>query len=137
MPRPPGGGWCSPTPTRRSSRSPASPQMPVTPRGPRRSPHEMKRVPPASPSLHAAVIGQDAGMATHVALLRGINLGGRNKLPMTELRRIVESLGHTGVATYIHSGNVVFTTREPAGNLAGALAEAITAATGLKVGVIV
>jgi uncharacterized protein (DUF1697 family) len=76
-------------------------------------------------------------MATHVALLRGINVGGRNKLPMTELRRIVASLGHTEVVTYIQTGNVVFTAREPAGDLAGALAEAITAATGLRAAVIV
>jgi uncharacterized protein (DUF1697 family) len=76
-------------------------------------------------------------MATHVALLRGINVGGRNKLPMTDLRRIVESLGHTGVVTYIQSGNVVFTASEPAGDLAGDLAEAITAETGLRVGVVV
>jgi uncharacterized protein (DUF1697 family) len=49
---------------------------------------------------------------THVALLRGINVGGRNKVSMTDLREIVTSLGHTEVATYIQSGNVVFTSPE-------------------------
>jgi uncharacterized protein (DUF1697 family) len=48
-------------------------------------------------------------MASHVALLRGINVGGRNKVPMAELREVVTSLGHTGVTTYIQSGNVLFT----------------------------
>jgi uncharacterized protein (DUF1697 family) len=48
-------------------------------------------------------------MLTHVALLRGINVGGRNKVAMADLRKVVESLGHGNVATYIQSGNVVFT----------------------------
>ena len=42
-------------------------------------------------------------MASHVALLRGINVGGRNKVPMADLREVVTSLGHTGVSTYIQS----------------------------------
>src|SRR5262249_28718132 len=52
------------------------------------------------------------GMASHVALLRGINLGGRNKVPMAGLRDAVAALGYTGVTTYIQSGNVLFTTQE-------------------------
>jgi uncharacterized protein (DUF1697 family) len=51
-------------------------------------------------------------MRTHVALLRGINVGGRNKVAMADLRQVVTSLGHTDVATYIQSGNVVFTSPE-------------------------
>jgi uncharacterized protein (DUF1697 family) len=43
-----------------------------------------------------------------VALFRGINVGGHNKLPMKELRAELEALGLKGVATYIQSGNVVF-----------------------------
>lgn len=50
-------------------------------------------------------------MPRYVVLLRGINVGGRNKVPMTELRALVESLGHTDVSTFIQSGNMVFTTR--------------------------
>jgi uncharacterized protein (DUF1697 family) len=45
---------------------------------------------------------------THIALLRGINVGGRNKVAMADLRRVVSDLGHTEVATYIQSGNVAF-----------------------------
>ena len=51
-------------------------------------------------------------MATHIALLRGINVGGRNKVSMADLRAVVAGLGHTEVATYIQSGNVVFTSGE-------------------------
>ena len=50
---------------------------------------------------------------THVALLRGINVLGRNKVSMAELRQVVSSLGHGDVATYIQSGNVVFAAASP------------------------
>lgn len=65
-------------------------------------------------------------MPTHVALLRGINLGAHNRVAMADLRRVVTSLGHTDVATYIQSGNAVFTTQERDSlALAGALEAAI------------
>ena len=51
-------------------------------------------------------------MPTYAALLRGINVGGHNKVPMGDLRALVESLGHTDVTTYIQSGNVVFTSKK-------------------------
>ena len=77
-------------------------------------------------------------MATHLALLRGINLGGRNKVPMAELREVVTSLGCSGVTTYIQSGNVLFTTPDrDTGQLASALEAAITGAFGLTVSVVV
>src|SRR4051794_15276537 len=47
-------------------------------------------------------------MARYVALLRGVNVGGKNKLPMADLRELFESLGHHDVKTYIQSGNIVF-----------------------------
>jgi uncharacterized protein (DUF1697 family) len=50
-------------------------------------------------------------MPRYVALLRGVNVGGKNKVPMAELRTLVESLGHSEVATFIQSGNIVFTAR--------------------------
>jgi uncharacterized protein (DUF1697 family) len=43
-----------------------------------------------------------------VALLRGINVGGRNPVPMAELRATFEDAGFTAVQTYIQSGNVLF-----------------------------
>jgi len=47
-------------------------------------------------------------MARYVALLRGINVGGKNPVAMAELRACLEELGLEDVATYIQSGNVVF-----------------------------
>lgn len=47
-------------------------------------------------------------MNTYIALLRGINVGGNNKLPMKELVTVLEGLGLQNVKTYIQSGNVVF-----------------------------
>jgi uncharacterized protein (DUF1697 family) len=41
-------------------------------------------------------------------LLRGINVGGRNKVPMADLRQAVEDLGYADVRTFIQSGNVLF-----------------------------
>ena len=60
-------------------------------------------------------------MLTHVALLRGINVGGRNRVAMAELRSVVTSLAHTDVATYIQSGNVIFDTRGRAPKIATAI----------------
>jgi uncharacterized protein (DUF1697 family) len=47
-------------------------------------------------------------MAIHVALLRAINVGGRNKIAMADLREMCESLGFAGAKTLLQSGNVVF-----------------------------
>lgn len=44
----------------------------------------------------------------NVALLRGINVGGRNPVPMADLRDVFASIGATDVTTYIQSGNVLF-----------------------------
>lgn len=45
---------------------------------------------------------------TYIALLRGINVGGKNLLPMQALAAVLESLGATQIQTYIQSGNAVF-----------------------------
>jgi uncharacterized protein (DUF1697 family) len=47
-------------------------------------------------------------MHTYIALLRGINVGGKNSLPMKDLTAIFEIIGASNVKTYIQSGNVVF-----------------------------
>jgi uncharacterized protein (DUF1697 family) len=44
---------------------------------------------------------------TYIVLLRGINVGGKNKVPMAALRTCLEALGYARVATYIASGNVI------------------------------
>ena len=46
--------------------------------------------------------------SSYVALLRGINVGGKNKLPMKELAALFEEAGCSDVRTYIQSGNVIF-----------------------------
>lgn len=54
---------------------------------------------------------------TYVALLRGINVGGKNLIPMARLRTVFEDAGFESVRTYIQSGNVLFETDTPAKGL--------------------
>jgi uncharacterized protein (DUF1697 family) len=71
-------------------------------------------------------------------LLRGINVGGHNKVAMADLRDIAARLGHTDVATYIQSGNLVFTSGvSNAAALADALEAAIAARLGMRPAVVV
>ena len=75
-------------------------------------------------------------MPTHVALLRGINVGGKNKVAMADLRAVVGELGHTAVSTYINSGNVLFTASMSApGDDIDAMAQAMSAAIAAILGV--
>jgi uncharacterized protein (DUF1697 family) len=77
-------------------------------------------------------------MTRYVALLRGINVGGRNKVAMSDLRQVSESLGHTEVATYIQSGNLVFTSLDESANgLADALEAEIARSLGVSPAVVV
>ena len=73
----------------------------------------------------------DAGVPTHVALLRGVNNLGGKKLAMAELRQVVTSLGHAEVMTYIQSGNVLFTP-PPAGGSTGGSADTTALAAELE-----
>jgi uncharacterized protein (DUF1697 family) len=83
-------------------------------------------------------IRQNPAVPTHVALLRGINVGGRNRVAMADLREVVTSLGHTDVATYIQSGNVIFTSKEADTKaLAAALERAIAEALSVALRVVV
>ncbi|HUJ04777.1 MAG TPA: DUF1697 domain-containing protein [Streptosporangiaceae bacterium] len=75
-------------------------------------------------------------MPTHVALLRGINVGGGGKVPMAELRQLVSSLGHAEVSTYIQSGNIIFTpATDDMADLARELQEAIAASFAVRTAV--
>ncbi len=65
-------------------------------------------------------------MTTWIALLRGINVGGKNKLPMADLRKLAEGLGWQDVRSYIASGNLVFTADGDTRSLADALSAAIS-----------
>jgi uncharacterized protein (DUF1697 family) len=75
-------------------------------------------------------------MGRMVALLRAVNVGGR-KVAMAELRALCAGLGWTDVASYIQSGNVVFTAAGGAAAAETALETAIAKAFGLDVPVIV
>lgn len=62
---------------------------------------------------------------TWIALFRGINVGGRNRLPMAELRELMESLGFADVRSYIQSGNLVFTASGSRESLARKIGKAV------------
>ena len=70
-------------------------------------------------------------MTRVVALLRGVNVGGHRRVPMAQLRTLLGELGYTDVATYLQSGNAVFTTQEDPEAVARAVHEAIL--TGMDV----
>lgn len=61
----------------------------------------------------------------YLALFRGVNVGGKNKLSMAELKECLEDFGFTGVRTYINSGNVIFETDQPAATLPNAIEKSI------------
>jgi uncharacterized protein (DUF1697 family) len=81
---------------------------------------------PPEPTLAAwgGGVGYVAGVPTHVALLRGINVGSHNQVAMADLRALVADMGHTDVTTYLRSGNVIFTA---AAGTAGAASEELAA----------
>jgi uncharacterized protein (DUF1697 family) len=64
-------------------------------------------------------------MTRYLVLLRGINVGGRNKVPMAALRELLESHGHTKVSTYIASGNVILSSDKSAAAIKRELEEAL------------
>jgi uncharacterized protein (DUF1697 family) len=77
-------------------------------------------------------------MPRYLALLRGINVGGRSKVAMADLRDVATSLGHAEVATYIQSGNLLFATADTdAASLADALEAEIAGRLGVRPAVIV
>ena len=79
----------------------------------------------------------DSRAATYVALLRGINVGGNNPLPMKDLTALFAKAGCDAVQTYIQSGNVVFRAdRDLAASLPATLAKAIAARTQMRIPVL-
>lgn len=72
---------------------------------------------------------------TYIALLRGINVGGNNKLPMRDLAAIFTAAGCRNVRTYIQSGNVVFASSTPS-QLPAILSQNIERQFGFRVPVI-
>lgn len=65
-------------------------------------------------------------MTRYVLLIRGVNVGTKNSLPMAELRSILAKLGCTDVQTYVQSGNAVLSTRLGASSLSKVIEAALT-----------
>lgn len=72
-------------------------------------------------------------MTTHVILLRGVNVGGNNKVPMAALRTRLESDGFAHVRTYIQSGNVLVDAPGTSSRVAAKVAAAIRSEFGIDV----
>jgi uncharacterized protein (DUF1697 family) len=64
-------------------------------------------------------------MNTYVILLRGINVSGKNKVPMAALRTCLETLGFSNVSTYIASGNVILESNQPPGQIQTLIEQAL------------
>jgi len=92
------------------------------------------------PSLVAGldqVATERTSSSTYVALLRGINVGGRNRLPMGDLKRMFKDAGCLSVRTYIQSGNVIFVSTPSGSQMAReTIAAAVFEAMGTRIPII-
>jgi uncharacterized protein (DUF1697 family) len=76
-------------------------------------------------------------MATFIALLRAVNVGGTGKLPMTDLKKLCTGAGFTNIETYIASGNVVLDSDGSEAEVKAALEACLKRYAGKPVGVMV
>jgi uncharacterized protein (DUF1697 family) len=91
-------------------------------------------MPPRKASPTGPAAPRTAPRAAYVALLRGINVGGKNKLPMADLAAMFTGAGCDRVETYIQSGNVVFEAPQAiAEGAAGLIERAITERFGYRI----
>jgi uncharacterized protein (DUF1697 family) len=72
-----------------------------------------------------------------IVLLRGVNLGSRNRVAMPKLRELLTSAGHGDVRTYLQSGNVVLSSNARPNRLAQEIQQLIDESFGLQIAVIV
>lgn len=79
----------------------------------------------------------DMSNATHVVLLRAINVGGNNKIPMADLRDLLGELGYDDVRTYIQSGNIVLSSQSDSDDIGVAIHDGIKKKFDLDIVVIV
>ena len=75
-------------------------------------------------------------MARHIVLLRGINIGSRNRIAMPELREALESAGFDAVQTYVQSGNVVLSSGKSATEVTRVCKRQIKTSFGLDIEVV-
>jgi uncharacterized protein (DUF1697 family) len=74
----------------------------------------------------------------YAALLRGINVGGRQKVPMSDLRDVLSSLGFAEISTYLQSGNAVFSCdQRPHDELAEAVGAGVAERIGINCSVLI
>jgi len=72
-----------------------------------------------------------------IVLLRGINLGPRNRIAMPQLRKLLEAAGFDDVRTYVQSGNIVLSTRRKPERTAAACQQLIASELGLEIPAVV
>jgi uncharacterized protein (DUF1697 family) len=76
-------------------------------------------------------------MAVQIALLRGINLGAHNRIPMADLRALLDDIGYPDARTLVQSGNIVLSAEPQPDKLAAELERAITGKFGVQTPVVV
>ena len=76
-------------------------------------------------------------VTTYISLLRGINVGGNKKIPMTDLRELYKALKLSNIQIYINSGNVIFDSDDSAQNIKSKLEQAILKKFGFDVTVMI
>lgn len=76
-------------------------------------------------------------MKTYIVLLRGINVSGKNKLPMADLRELLNGLGFQNVRTYIQSGNILLSSEESKSVICKKIKEGILAKFGYDIPVLI
>ena len=76
-------------------------------------------------------------MARQIALLRGINLGSRNRVPMPELRTALGEAGYEDVATLVQSGNIVLTSAQQPKTLEREISKLVLDEFGVTAGTVV
>src|SRR5580704_5854687 len=76
-------------------------------------------------------------MTTHIALLRGINVGAHNRIAMADLRGLLADLGYSDARTLVQSGNIVLTAEVPSDRLARELQQEIAGRLGVHTPVVV
>jgi uncharacterized protein (DUF1697 family) len=96
------------------------------------APHTTKSI-----LLSRAELAYPSGVARYIALLRGINIGPRNRIAMGELREALEEAGFEDVQTYLQSGNVVLERRAKAESVARKCERVIQERFGLEIAVVV
>ena len=88
-------------------------------------------------SVTTPIPANNALMPRYVALLRGINIGSRNRVSMPELRSALEEAGFGEVRTYLQSGNVVLDSRAKAESVRRKVEGVIAERFGLEIAVVV